>query len=46
VAALILAWWFYRYSGWREKAMAETVEEAQEQSNADGEPAGRFKPSI
>jgi putative MATE family efflux protein len=46
VAALILSWWFYRYSGWREKAMAETVEEAQEQSNADGEPAGRFKPSI
>jgi putative MATE family efflux protein len=46
IAALLLGWWFYRYSGWRERAMAETAEEPREQSNADGDPAGRFKPSL
>ena len=46
VVALILGWWFYRYSGWRKLAMAESAEEAQEQSHADGEPAGRFKPDM
>jgi putative MATE family efflux protein len=46
VAALLLGWWFYRHSGWRERAMAETAEEAREQSNADGDPAGRLKPSL
>jgi putative MATE family efflux protein len=46
LAALLLGWWFYRYSGWREKAMAETAEEAREQSNADGDPAGRSTPSL
>jgi Na+-driven multidrug efflux pump len=46
MAALLLGWWFYRYSGWRARAMAETAEEAREQSHADGDPAGRFKPSL
>jgi len=46
VAGLALAWWFYRYSGWRARAMAESAEEAKEQANADGEPAGRFAPNL
>ncbi len=45
-AALILAWLAYRFSGWREVAIAETESEAREQSQAEGEPAGRFKPSM
>ncbi len=45
-SALILGWWFYHYSGWREKAMAETSEEAAEQANATGDPAGRQNPSM
>ncbi|AKH42479.1 putative MATE family efflux protein [Altererythrobacter atlanticus] len=45
-AALIMAWWAYRYSGWREKAIAETEAEAREQSQADGQPAGRYAPNM
>jgi putative MATE family efflux protein len=45
-AALLLAWLAYRYSPWRERAIAETTEEAAEQVNSDGEPAGRFNPTI
>jgi putative MATE family efflux protein len=45
-AALILGWWFYHYTGWRRRAEPETSEEAQEQSNADGEPAGRMTPEL
>jgi Na+-driven multidrug efflux pump len=46
IAGLVLGWWFYRYSGWRKHAVAETSEEAQEQIQADGEPAGRMVPDI
>jgi putative MATE family efflux protein len=45
-AALVLSWWFYHYSGWRRHALAETPEEAQEQSQTDGEPAGRMVPDV
>lgn len=45
-ASLALAWWFYHYSGWRKHAIPETSEEAQEQAQAEGEPAGRFNPSM
>jgi Na+-driven multidrug efflux pump len=46
VAGLVLGWGFYRYSGWRKHALAETSEEAQEQSQSDGEPAGRYAPNL
>jgi putative MATE family efflux protein len=46
VAALALGWWFYYYSGWRRHALAETPAEAQEEVQADGEPAGRYAPSV
>jgi Na+-driven multidrug efflux pump len=46
VAGLVLGWWFYRYSNWRRHAIAETSEEAQEQIQADGEPAGRMVPDL
>jgi Na+-driven multidrug efflux pump len=46
IAGLALAWAFYRYSGWRRHAIAETSEEAQEQIQADGEPAGRMVPDV
>lgn len=46
LAALALAWAFYRYSGWRARAIAETSEEAQEQIQAEGEPAGRMVPDV
>ncbi len=45
-ASLVLAWWFYHYSGWRKHAIAETSEEAREQSQTDGEPAGRYAPNV
>jgi Na+-driven multidrug efflux pump len=44
--SLALAAWFYYRSAWREKAQAETAAEAAEQANAEGEPAGRFNPSM
>jgi len=46
VAGLIIGWSFYRYSNWRRHAQAEAAEEAQEQANADGEPAGRAAPNM
>ncbi len=46
IAALVIGWWFYRFSNWRKDAVAETSEEAQEQSQADGEPAGRMVPDV
>ena len=46
IAGLILGWGFYRYSDWRKHAVAESSEEAQEQIQADGEPAGRMVPDI
>jgi putative MATE family efflux protein len=46
VAGLVLGWWFYRYSNWRKDAIPETSEEAQEQIQADGEPAGRMVPDV
>lgn len=46
IAGLVLGWGFYRYSNWRRHAVAETSEEAQEQIQADGEPAGRMVPDI
>ena len=41
----ITAWIYYR-TAWREKAQAESVGEAAEQANAEGEPAGRFNPTM
>jgi Na+-driven multidrug efflux pump len=46
IAGLALAWAFYRYSNWRQGAIAETSEEAQEQIQAEGEPAGRMVPDV
>jgi Na+-driven multidrug efflux pump len=45
-AGLVLGWWFYHYSNWRKHAMPETSEEAQEQAQADGQPAGRYAPNL
>ncbi len=45
-AGLVLGWWFYHYSSWREIARPETEEEAMEQAQAESEPAGRFTPSV
>ena len=45
-AALLMAWWAYAKLPWREQAKAETAREAQEQVQASGQPAGRFKPEI
>jgi putative MATE family efflux protein len=46
LSATALGWWFYRYTAWRKHAVAETSEEAQEQIQADGEPAGRMVPDV
>jgi len=46
IAGLVLGWGFYRYSDWRKHALAESPEEAREQVQADGEPAGRSNPAI
>ena len=46
IAGLALGWALYRYSGWRRHALAEAPEEAQEQIQADGEPAGRMAPEM
>ncbi len=45
-AALVMGFLAYRYSGWRKHAIAETQEEAQEQVQADGQPAGRLTPNM
>jgi len=46
IAGLVLGWWFYKFSAWRKHAIAETSEEAQEQAQADGQPAGRYAPNL
>lgn len=46
IAGLMLGYGFYHYSGWRKHALAEAPEEAQEESQADGEPAGRMMPEL
>ncbi len=46
IAGLVLGWWIYRYTAWRRHALAESPEEAQEQIQADGEPAGRMVPDL
>jgi len=46
LAALALAWWAYRYTGWRERAQAESEGEAREQAQAEGQPAGRLMPDV
>jgi Na+-driven multidrug efflux pump len=46
LAALILAYAFYRSSGWRRRARAESEEEAMEEAQAQGEPAGRLMPDV
>ena len=45
-SSLALAALFYYKSAWREKAQAETAGEAAEEALAEGEPAGRFNPSM
>lgn len=45
-AALAMAWYAYAFTGWHERAKAETAREAQEQSQTDGLVAGRFKPDM
>ncbi len=45
-SAVVMAWYFYKHTGWRDRAQAETAREAEEQSHADGYPAGRFKPDM
>ena len=45
-ASLILAALAYYKTGWREKAIAESTEEAREQSQTDGDPAGRTNPTL
>ncbi|MCB2089116.1 MAG: MATE family efflux transporter [Sphingomonadaceae bacterium] len=46
VVSATLAWIAYRRPGWREAARAENDLEAAEQSGADADPAGRFKPNL
>jgi putative MATE family efflux protein len=46
LAALLLAWWAYRFTRWRERAQAESEEEAREQAQTDGQPAGRLMPDV
>lgn len=46
VVATLLALFLYHGTNWRQRAQAEAAEEAQEQANADGDPAGRITPSI
>ena len=45
-AGLVLSWAAYRYLPWRPQAVAESEEEAREQAQADGQPAGRMAPEI
>ena len=44
--SLVLGWWFYHYYPWRKHAIAETSDEAREQAQADGQPAGRYAPNL
>ncbi|GAA0284574.1 MATE family efflux transporter [Alteraurantiacibacter aestuarii] len=45
-SALAMAWYFYFHTPWRDRAIAETAREAEEQAHTDGYPAGRFKPDM
>lgn len=44
-SAVLMAWWIYNNTGWREQAIAESERDAEEQAQADGDPAGRFTPN-
>ena len=46
LSSLAITAWIYYRSAWREKALAESSGEAAEQANAEGEPAGRFNPTM
>lgn len=46
LAAVVLAWIAYRRPGWRAKARAVPADEAAEEVQADGEPAGRMAPNL
>src|SRR5690606_2798242 len=46
LAALVMAWWAYRFTGWRRQAQADSEEEAREQAQTDGQPAGRLMPDV
>jgi len=45
-SALTIAWGFYRFSAWRERAQAESEGAAKEQAQTDGQPAGRLMPEV
>ena len=45
-SAILMAWWVYAKTGWREKAIAETERDAEEQAHASGDPAGRYAPEM
>ncbi len=44
--SVLLAIWFYRRKGWREKGLAIESDEAAEETHVDGEAVGRFKPEM
>ncbi|WP_120718043.1 MATE family efflux transporter [Tsuneonella amylolytica] len=44
--SMLLAIWFYRRKGWREKGLAISPERAAEECHTDGDAAGRFKPEM
>lgn len=44
--SVVLAWFAYRSPGWRERGRAIAPEEAAEEVQADGEPAGRCVPDM
>ncbi len=46
ISGLAMTAYLYYRTPWRERAKAETAGEAAEQSNAEGDPAGRSNPSI
>lgn len=46
LSALALAWWFYHRTAWRDRAMAESREQASEEAHTQGEPAGRMSPDL
>lgn len=45
-SALLIAYAFYRSTGWRKRARAESEEEAREGSQTDGIPADRLTPEV
>jgi putative MATE family efflux protein len=46
LVAVILAWLSYRRPGWRARARAISPERAAEESQTDGEAAGRYAPQL